>query len=219
MHPLPLSLLAAGALATGGCAGTELGVATTPAPSAVVGVRADTLVQVAKRIYQQEVAGSVGRRNVRRIARDPALLRALGGNGNGAVRAVALRELFLPAKHVVRIQVTRGSRALVDVGGRFVVGGVSGQLRGAGGRPLGRLEISMQDVLGYRRLVHRMTGAQIVVRGRPGHVETSLPAAARVSLPRSGSVSVQGRPYVVRQFHERGFGGEQLRVWLLVAGS
>jgi hypothetical protein len=219
MRPLPLSLLAAGALATCGCAGTDLGVATTPAPSAAASVPADTLVQVAQRIYNQEVAGSVGRANVRRIARDPALLRALGGGGNGAVRAAALRELFLPGKHVVRVQVTRGGRTLVDVGGRFVVGGVGGQLHGGGSRSLGLLEISMQDVLGYRKLVHRMTGAQIVVRGRPGHVETSLPAAARVSLPSSGTVSLQGRTYVVRQFQERGFGGEQLRVWLLVAGS
>jgi hypothetical protein len=213
MRPLPLSLLAAGALAACGCAG--LGVATTPSPSTAAGVRADTLVEVAKRIYSQEVAGSVGRGNVRRIAHDPALQRAIAGRGPGTVRAAALRELFLPGKHVVRVRVTRGGRAVADVGGRFVVGGITGRLPGAGGR----LEISMQDVLGYRRLVHRMTGAEIVVRGRPGHVETSLPAAAAMSLPSAGTVAVQGQTYVVRQFQERGFGGEQLRVWLLVPGS
>jgi len=133
MRPLPLSLLAAGALATCGCAG--LGVANTPSPSTAAGVRADTLVEVAKRIYSQEVAGSVGRGNVGRIARDPALLRALAGSGSGTVRAAALHELFLPGKHVVRIRVTRGGRVLTDVGGRFVVGGVTGRLPGAGGGP------------------------------------------------------------------------------------
>jgi hypothetical protein len=200
---LGLSLLASAAMA----------VCAAPAST-----HADTLAGVAQRIYQQEVAGTVGRAAVRRIARDPALDRALADGDAKALRAEALRQLFMPGKHVVRLRVLRGDRVLTDVGGRFVVGEAAAELRAPDGRPAGRLEISMQDVLGYRRLVRRMTGAEIVVRGRPGHVETSLPAAAQVSLPSAGTVSVQGRTYTVREFQEHGFGGEQLRVWLLVAG-
>jgi hypothetical protein len=214
VRPLPLSLLACAALA--GCGSSGLGVVTPQAPRSTANVRADTLVQVAKRIYGQEVAGAVGRSAVRRIARDTTLTRALASGSSAALRSEALRQLFAPGKHVVRLQVVRAGHVLVDVGGRFVVGDQSGELRASDGRPLGRLELSMQDVLGYRKLVHRLTGAQVIVRGSAGHVETSLPAATQASLPSDGTVSLQGRTYVVREFHERGFGGEPLSVWLLV---
>jgi hypothetical protein len=122
----------------------------------------------------------------------------------------------MPGKHVVRLRLLRGGRVLTDVGGRFVVGEEAAELRTPDGRDLGRLEISMQDVLGYRKLVNRLTGGDVVIRGSSGHVETSLPAAAAVSLPGSGTVSLRGQTYVVREFHEHGFGGEPLSVWLLV---
>jgi hypothetical protein len=199
-----LSLLASAAMA----------VCAAPAST-----HADTLAGVAQRIYQQEVAGTVGRAAVRRIARDPALDRALADGDAKALRAEALRQLFMPGKHVVRLRVLRGDRVLTDVGGRFVVGEAAAELRAPDGRSVGRLEISMQDVLGYRKLVNRLTGADVVIRGASGHVETSLPAAAAVSLPGSGTVTVQGRTYVVREFDEHGFGGEPLRVWVLVPGG
>lgn len=206
MPLFPLSLVASAALAV--CGGAN-----------VAAVRADTLAGVAQRIYQQEVSGAVGRAAVRRIARDPRLDRALADGNAKALRAEALRQLFEPGKHVVRLRVLRGRRVLTDVGGRFVVGEDAAELRAADGRDLGRLEISMQDVLGYRKLVNRLTGADVVIRGSSGHVETSLPAAAAVSLPGSGTVTLQGRTYVVREFAEHGFGGEPLSVWLLVPGG
>jgi hypothetical protein len=196
-----LSLLATAAMAV--CAG----------PAAT---HADTLAQVAQRIYQQEVGGAVGRSSVRRIARDATLDRALADGNAKALRAEMLRQLFMPGKHVVRLRVVRDGRALSDVGGRFVVGGPAVDLRAPDGRSTGRLEISLQDVLGYRKLVNRLTGADVVIRGSAGHVETSLRAAARASLPEGGTMTLQGRSYLVREFRERGFGGEPLRVWLLL---
>jgi hypothetical protein len=209
MPLFPLSLVAGAALAVCGCTGS----------ADVAAVRADTLVGVAQRVYQQEIAGTVGRAAVRRIARDATLDRALAGGSAKAVRAEALRQLFMPGKHVVRLRLLRGDRVLTDVGGRFVVGEQAAELRTPDGRDLGRLEISMQDVLGYRKLVRRLTGADVVIRGSSGHVETSLPAAAAVSLPGSGTVSLRGRTYFVREFHEHGFGGEPLSVWLLLPGG
>ena len=214
MRPLPLTLLACVGLV--GCGGTGPGA---HAAMSAADVRADTLVQVAQRIYRQEVTGVVGRSAVRRIARDRALTRALAAGRPAALRAEALRQLFLPGKHVVRLEVLQGRRLRTDVGGRFVVGGESGVLRAPDGRRIGRLELSMQDVLGYRKLVSRLTGAQVVARGSAGHLETSLPAAAEASLPSDGTVSLLGQTYVVREFHERGFGGEPLSVWLLVPAT
>ena len=120
-----------------------------------------------------------------------------------------MRQLFNPGKHVVRLSVVRGGRTLTDVGGAFVVAPAQLKLRGD------LLEASMQDVTGYVKLVHRLTGAQIVVRGAAGHVESSLAGAAGAELPPSGDATVAGRAYVVRSFRERGYAGESLTVWIL----
>jgi hypothetical protein len=103
----------------------------------------------------------------------------------------------------------RAGRKLTDVGGAFVVAPATLPLRGD------VLEASMQDVVGYVKLVHRLTGVQIVVRGAPGHVEASLAAAADAALPASGDATIAGRAYVVRSFRERGYAGEALEVWIL----
>jgi hypothetical protein len=176
---------------------------------AAAGVRADTLVGVARRIYRQEADGAVGHTAVKRIARDPALLAALRSDRPAALRAAALRQLFNPGKHVVRLSVVRGARTLTDVGGRFVVAPAHLELGGD------VLEASMQDVVGYVKLMHRLTGAEVVVRGAPGHVESSLAAAAQAPLPASGDATIAGHAYVVRSFREPGYDGESLAVWVL----
>src|SRR3954467_850207 len=114
MHPFALSLLATTALVTCGCSGGARGGAGLQAPRSVAGVRAATLVQVARRIYDQEVTGGVGRASLRRISRDATLTRALGDGDARALRAEALRQLFMPGKHVVRLRVVRNGRVLVD---------------------------------------------------------------------------------------------------------
>jgi hypothetical protein len=203
---VPLTVLAVAAAALPGCAAEQAADQDPPA-MAVAGVRADTLGGVARRIYRQEADGAVGHAAVRRIARDRALVTAADDGDGSALRAAALRQLFDPGKHVVRLSVVRGKRTLADVGGAFVV--APARLRLPGGAVL---EASMQDVVGYVKLVHRLTGAQVVVRGAPGHVESSLPAAARLRLPAAGETTIAGHAYVVRSFHERGYGAEQLRV-------
>jgi hypothetical protein len=179
---------------------------------AAAGVRADTLVGVARRIYRQEADGAVGHTAVKRIARDPALLAALRSDRPAALRAAALRQLFNAGKHVVRLSVMRGGRTLTDVGGRFVVSPAHLTVQGD------VIEASMQDVIGFVKLVHRLTGVQVVVRGAPGHVESSLAAAVHAPLPASGNTTIDGHAYVVRSFRERGFGGESLDVWVLSRG-
>jgi hypothetical protein len=212
----PVSLTAlvlAAAVALPGCA-DEQAAGQDPPATAAAGVRADTLAGVARRIYRQEAGGEVGHAAVKRIARDHALLAALGGHNSATLRASALRQLFNPGKHVVRLAVLRHGRAVVDVGGAFVVAAAHRELRAPNGADLGRLEASMQDVIGYVKLVHRLAGADIVVRGAPGHVESSL-APTPATLPLSGTATVGGRAYIVRSFNEAGFAGERLTVWIL----
>jgi len=205
---VPLTVLAAAAAALPGCA---VGQAANQDPPATVaaGVRADTLAGVARRIYDQEAHGAVGHAAVKRLARDRALVAAMRGNQPAALRAAALRQLFNPGKHVVRLSVRRGTRTLTDVGGRFVVAPAHVRVHGD------VIEASVQDVIGFVKLVHRLTGMQIVVRGAPGHIESSLATAARAPLPASGVATIAGQTYVVRSFAERGYDGEALQVWVL----
>ena len=119
---------------------------------------------------------------------------------------------------MVRLSIVRSGRTLTNVGGAFVVAPAAMTLHARTGAGLGRLEASMQDVIGYVKLVKRLTGADIVVRGQTGHVESSL-TAAPATLPVSGTTAVAGVPYVVRSFHETGFGGEQLTVSILARAT
>jgi len=178
------------------CLIAAAGVSSCGAPAGAM----DAYVNVAQRIYASERDGSAVRASLRRISHDPAAMRGS--------RAELLRQLYLPAFHVVRLRVVRDGRA-TDVGGKFVVDGPS----------LDGLTISIQDVLGYVKLVSKLTGQGIVVRGRDGHVVSSSPAFARAKLPASGAVSVDGQEYQVRSFTEPGFAGETLRIWILGGSS
>jgi hypothetical protein len=178
------------------CLMALVGASSCAAPAGAM----DAYVNVAQRIYSSERDGSAVRASLRRISHDSAAMRGS--------RAELLRQLFLPGFHVVRLRVVRGTR-VTDVGGRFVVDGPS----------VNGLTISIQDVLGYVKLVSKLTGQGVIVRGREGHVVSSSPAFVHVKLPASGSVSVGGREYLVRSFTERGFAGETLRISILSGSS
>lgn len=178
-------------------------------------------VAVAKRTYHHEALGGPVFVQLRRIAKDRVLLADLGAGDLVGAQAEAAIQLSSPANHhahVTRIGVMRGSRvivnAVVNANGSFVVAPATRELRWHG-RRVGTLLISIQDVIGFIKLVHKFTGSEVVVRGSSGQVRTSLPAAASVQLPRSGRVTLDGRTYLTRSFPERGWGGERLRVWIL----
>ena len=176
-------------------------------------MRADTFASVADRIYRQEVTGTPNGAAFAAIAPLPGLTRGLE-TGDYALARRALENQ--PVRHAVRARVVRGGRVLVDVGLSFVIAGKPRPLIAPDGRRLGRIEISIQDVIGFVRLVERLTGTQLVVRGsRAGHVETSLPAALAVALPASGRVRVGRRVFTASFMRRPGFGGEALNIWVL----
>jgi hypothetical protein len=83
------------------------------------------------------------------------------------------------------------------------------------GRP-GRLKRPrMNAIARYAGRVHRETGLDVVVRGRPGRVVSTWRTALHVPLPPSGRTVIDGHRRVVRSFVVRGFGGERLTIWLL----
>ncbi|HEY5198141.1 MAG TPA: hypothetical protein VIJ51_14060 [Solirubrobacteraceae bacterium] len=174
--------------------------------------RADTYATVAKRTYAEEVYGTPNGAAFHVISRISALLDGLT-TGDYALARSAMHHQ--PIRHAVAVRVTRGGRTLIDVGLRFVVGGRVHALHNRQGTYLGRIEISIQDVIGFIRLIHRLTGCDVVVEGSTGQAMSSLAAASGVRLPDRGLVVVAGREYTVSSFAERGFAGEPLRVSIL----
>ena len=183
--------------------------------------RIDGIVDVAKASYHSETRGAKLLQQLGRIARDGILLDALSRGDVAGAQIEADAQLRSPANHfdhVTRISVIRGSRVLVNAtvnsDGVFVVAPGSRVLR-LHGRLLGTLLVSIQDVTGYVKLVHDLTGADVLARGASGHVRTSVGAPSVVNLPPSGHITIAGRGYFVRSFREVGWGNEPLTVWIL----
>ena len=145
---------------------------------------------VARRIYANEVAGGRAHFDLQLVASDHALLADLARGDLAAAQSDAYRQMTGNAYyHITRVSVTRGGRALVNAvwnsNGSFVVAPLSQSLY-RGGRSLGTLLVSIQDVVGYVKLIHAFTGAYAVVRGSSGQVRTSLsPARRRTSSCRA----------------------------------
>jgi hypothetical protein len=222
-----VSLAAAGLAAGCGAAAASAPPATvTPATAArPVGARMarqpiDRLTAIARARYGLEAHGPTTRARLHRVGRDPMLLRALASGDLAATRAYARRTFAAVwyGWHVSRLRITSRAGVIVDIGVPFVVAPARMTLRDRGGRPLGTLEVSIQDEIGFVRFMHRNVGVDVVVRGRGhAHVRSSLSAAARVHLPARGNVTLAGRRYAVRSFPELALGGEPVTVWILKA--
>jgi hypothetical protein len=174
---------------------------------------------VARGTYANEINGGRVHADWQLIAADQAFLNDLASGDLAAAQTEATYQMKSNAiKHITRVSLVRGNRALVNAvwnyNGVFVVAPLERPLY-AHGRNLGTLLVSVQDVVGYVKLIRRFTGDEAVVRGSSGQVRSSLPAAARVSLPSSGLVTIGGRKYRVGSFQVGGWGGETLTVSVL----
>ena len=180
----------------------------------------DRMTAVARAQYAREVSGKRTIAVLHRVGSDPTLLRFLQSGQLGAARAYVAR--VYPRTwyhwHVSRLRITQGSQLVTEVGVPFVLPASQMTLQGKGGRPVGTLKVSMQDEIGFVRLMHRRNPAvDVVLRGRgPSHLRTSMHAAAFVKLPATGSVSISGHRYLVRSFDEPAWNGEPVTIWILM---
>jgi hypothetical protein len=181
----------------------------------------DQLTQTARRRYAIEVHGGVAIGTLHRVGRDPTLLRTLQSGNLSATRAYVQRQFqsVWYHWHASRVRILKGSQVVVDAGVPFVVAPSTMTLRGPGGRSLGTLEVSIQDVIGFVRYMHRNYPVDVVVRGQgAAHVRSSLPAATTAKLPSSGTVTLAGQRYAVRSFRDTALASEPVTVWVLAKG-
>jgi hypothetical protein len=209
---LILALALAGCGAASQASPTKRSSSCEDCAAALAQAQADTFAIVARRTYAEEVYGAPNGAAFHVISKIPGLLDGLT-TGDLAEARYAMHHQ--PIRHAVAVRVTKDGRTLIDVGLRFVVGGRIHALHNQNGRYLGQIEISIQDVVGFIKLVHRLTGCEVVVEGSTGQAMSSLDAAVGTPLPGSGPVDVAGRDYTVTSFRERGFAGEPLLVSLL----
>jgi hypothetical protein len=193
----------------------------TPSANARAAARATAITAIARRQYAVEVHGGAAFGALHRVGRDPVLLQTLRSGNLSATRAYVQRKF--PSVwyhwHVSRMRILQGSRVVVQTGVPFVVAPVQMTLRDPGGRALGTLQVSIQDEIGFVRLMHRHYPVDVVVRGQgPGNVRSSLPAAAQVSLPSAGSVTIAGQRYQVSSFHQKAWGNEPVTISILQKG-
>jgi hypothetical protein len=170
---------------------------------------------VARRIYTSELAGTETKLDTARIRTYAPLLSALEAGETSAVAAAVHALVYKPAWHIVRLRVTRGSRVLADVGGPHVIAPVTGTLR-SHGRTLGHFVTSVQDDLGYVKLVTRFIGVPVDLYQHGSFVMgTLLPAP---SAPRGGAtVKAGGRSYLVANIATTAFPSGPLQASLFVA--
>jgi hypothetical protein len=192
---------------------TLVATLTRPAPRACAATTARTVANtvgaVGERLVRAEANGSEVARALALVARDPAFVRAVRRRDATGLRAAIVRVFRIRRLHIVRVRATTAQGRLVgDVGGPYVLAPASRTIRGARGRVLGRVTLSVQDDAGYIKLMRRFTGAGVVLRTATGIVPGSAtaPAATRAS----------GARFATFAFRTRAFPAGRLDVTLLV---
>ncbi|HXD55692.1 MAG TPA: hypothetical protein VN618_13115 [Solirubrobacteraceae bacterium] len=224
---LPLAAVLTGALASAGAVlalgdpdgrGTASAARVTGA-CGVSGPATVAAVQdlVARRIYADELHGRETLEDAARVRSFQPLLGALERGEPAAVASAVHALVYMPHWHIVRLRVMRGSKLLADVGGPHVTAPVTGVLR-AHGRPLARYVMSVQDDLGYQKLVTRFIGAPIDIYQHGAFVMGTLTPAP--AMPADGSrVQVAGRSWLVQNVAIRAFPSGSLQASLFIPAS
>jgi hypothetical protein len=138
-----------------------------------------TLRNVAMRIYAQAAHGPNVVSATRRLARSPALARAVE-RGDASQTRAALRPLLKGQIH--RIVVTRGARVLARLGTSSALAPVRGVISDTSGRPVGQYTLAVGGDAAIVGIIRALTGAQVRVLAAtapaPGGATASVAATA-----------------------------------------
>ena len=182
--------------------------------AAAQAVVADLDGQVAVRIYSGELSGAEAKEDRSQITGYGPLRSALS-EGRTAAVAGAVHDLVFSHTHIVRLRITQGHRLLSDIGGPYILAPVTGAIRDRG-RTLARFSFSVQDDLGYIKLVTRFVGIPLVLRSAQGQVPVAGQAAgAPARIPSRGPVAWRGASFQAFSFDARAYPAGPLRISLL----
>ncbi len=208
------------ALVFASCSSGASTTTTPPVAAAACGahgaeVLATAAGEVARRIYASEEGSGEVSSDRRQIETYGPLLSAVQ-RGEHAAIAAAVHSLVYSHTHIVRLRVSRGGELLYDEGGPYILAPISGTLR-SHGRTIGHFVFSVQDDLGYVKLVTRFIGAPLILRTDSGQVPIEgLLSPGPATIPDHGPVSYRGTTYQAYSFNVQAFPSGRLRVSLLL---
>ncbi|HXM86828.1 MAG TPA: hypothetical protein VN889_04255, partial [Solirubrobacteraceae bacterium] len=154
----------------------------------------------------------------RQIETYAPLLSAVESGEQTAIEA-AVHSLVYSHTHIVRLRVDRGSQLLFDEGGPYILAPVSGTLRSRE-KTIGHFVFSVQDDLGYVKLVTRFLGVPLVLRTEAGQVPVEgLLSPGPATIPDHGPISYRGGSYQAYSFDADAYPSGRLRVSLLLPVS
>jgi hypothetical protein len=160
------------------------------------------------------VRGYEVRADLAHIQNSTELRAALEGASQAAVYSAVHNIVYTPHWHVVRLRVIQRGQVLADVGGPDVIAPVSGVLRSKG-TIVATFVMSVQDDLGYTKLVTRFIGAPVELYREGSPVMGTLPAP--LAMPRNGeSLTLAGARYRALVVRAKAFPSGTLQVALLV---
>ncbi|MHB8235749.1 MAG: hypothetical protein ACYDHT_13950, partial [Solirubrobacteraceae bacterium] len=178
-------------------------------------VLANAAGSVAERIYASEVHSSETDADKRQIETNAPLLSAMASGEHAAI-AAAVHTLVYSHTHIVRLRVSRGSELLDDEGGPYILAPITGRLR-LHGKEVGHFVFSVQDDLGYVKLVTRFIGAPLILRTGSGNVPIEgLLTPGPSDVPDHGPVDYHGASYEAYSFNAAAYPSGRLRVSLLL---
>jgi len=160
-------------------------------------------VATARRIYMDELHGSETKADIGHITSSQALLSAMAHSNPAAVQAAVHGLVYAPRWHIVRLRVLQAGKVLADVGGPYIIAPVTGTLRWHG-RTVGSYVMSVQDDVGFVKLVSRFIGTPIdIYRNGSFLVGTLKPSPSTVS--NGATVTVAGSTYRAGFMHAGAF--------------
>jgi hypothetical protein len=175
---------------------------------------------VARKIYLGELTGHEVGEDVAHVAGSAELANAVASGSPAAAHAVVHQIVYTPHWHIVRLRVVRNGKVLADVGGPYIIAPISGAVR-QNGVKVGSFVMSVQDDVGYVKLVTRFVGVPIDLYGGPPprlaskFLMGTLQPAPR--LPSDGAtVKLHGVSYFVRVTQVNAMPNGKLHVALLV---
>jgi hypothetical protein len=163
--------------------------------STAADTRLNVMGLVARNVMAGEAHSAATRRTVHHVARDPAFRSAVAARDPAAVRAAIIGFFRDHGHHIVRVRAWSGTQLINDVGGPFVLSPAVGTVTGPGGRTVGRFMVAVQDDTGLIKLVHRFTGADVVLHTSRGTVPGSMLTPGPPFTKGLETVTYAGRTY------------------------
>lgn len=169
-------------------------------------------VATAQRIYTDELRGSETKADIGHITGSKALLSALAHSNPAAVQAAVHALVYAPHWHIVRLRVLKAGKVLADIGGPYIIAPVTGTLRWHG-NTVGSYVMSVQDDVGFVKLVSRFIGTPIdIYRNGSFLMGTLKPAPGAMST--GATVTVAGSTYRATVMHAGAFPSGSLDIAL-----